>query len=206
MTEQTSASKREPGYYWVKPSAADTWEVGEYFGEGVWRVYGDDLPERYLKEIDERRIERPSPQQQPDTNEDTMEQATIDMFRSILIRHGVPHDRCAREIALLFIEEEKYRQPDELSKARPALPSEKEAIAEAKRVKEELLQSIGTELVKAQQRVKELEEGITKVLPELVYQSAADPEKWFMWGRSGGDKIPNPILNLMQSVNYKEQP
>lgn len=66
MTEQTSASKREPGYYHVKLNLnewtirywdGDNWRISEYYERDTFFNYA---------EIDERRIERTSPQQQPD--------------------------------------------------------------------------------------------------------------------------------------------
>ena len=60
-SEQTSASKREPGYYWITLPNED-WEIATYDEDGIWSIDGVDIPPHIKFEIDELRIER----QQPD--------------------------------------------------------------------------------------------------------------------------------------------
>lgn len=70
-SEQTSASKREPGYYRVKlkPLKGAIWIIALYRSHGRWvdPAYPQTVADEYWEQIDEHRIDAvPSPQQQPE--------------------------------------------------------------------------------------------------------------------------------------------
>lgn len=95
-SEQTSASKREPGYYWVNSDFKKEFRP-RYWNGNLWFVGMDVyVGDEFWQEIDERRIIRNEPEKSPPHQQPEDEYTLND------IKYHNPNYVC---------------QPDELSKA-----------------------------------------------------------------------------------------
>lgn len=133
-SEQTSASKRAVGYYWVRQHKGSNWAPAYWMqtiSGSFWIL--DNVTwegDKYFNEIDERRIERPSPQQQPDTTLDNpnLEQLIKAMFPAH--NYGTSNKQKVANAT------STAGQPDELSKAQARI---RELAAENAKLRAELL-------------------------------------------------------------------